>query len=91
MAQSVVISSEPTPWAPLVLENGNKTDSHLGQAQFGFCTQPSLYQTQTILGIYPVLSVHLQVSFPKTKKQNRKYTDLLFLPCKRGKAQHTSV
>jgi len=27
------------PWAPSGLENGNKTDSRLGQAQSGVCTQ----------------------------------------------------
>lgn len=37
-----VVSSEPMPWAPPGLENGNKTDSCLGQAQFGFCIQPNM-------------------------------------------------
>lgn len=59
-------------------------------AQSRFCTQPSLYQTQTIPGIYPVPSTHLGVCFPKPKKQNREHTDFLFLPCKIGKVQHTS-
>lgn len=73
-AQSIVVFSDPA----------------LCTAQSCICTQPSLYPTQTIPGVYPVPSIHLKVCSPKTKSGIREHTDFLLLPCKRGKVQHTS-
>lgn len=93
---SAVVSTGPmlhalfSSGAPPLLEKGYKS--------VRFPTGPDLvclfYPTglhQTIPSAYPVPSIHLQVSFPKTKEQNGSSTDLLLIVCKREKTQYTTV